>query len=85
MVSWIMGQRPCSKNRRPDDGMLHVGHWRDSVSDEKGQSELMGSIRCTRILFILVTTSQSHCLPLSLLLLSQPTGRSEDPHQYQYR
>ena len=54
-----------SKDWRPDDRMLHVGHWRNSVSSEKGQGELMGSIRCTQIPFILVTTNQSHCLPLS--------------------
>ena len=24
-----------SKEQRPDDGMLHVGHWRDSVSMRK--------------------------------------------------
>ena len=41
--------------------MLAIG----SVSDEKGQGELMGSICCTQIPFILVMTSQSHCLPLS--------------------
>ena len=30
-----------------------------------GQGELMGSIRCTRIPFILVVTNQSHLSPLS--------------------
>ena len=30
-----------------------------------GQGELMGSIRCTQIPFILVTTNQSHPSPLS--------------------
>ena len=31
---------------------------------EMGQGELMGSIRCTRIPFILVATDQSHLSPL---------------------
>ena len=61
-----------SKDRRPDDGMLHVGHRRSSVLDEKGQSELMGSIHCTRIPFILVVTSRSHHSPLSLLYSADP-------------
>ena len=56
-----------SKDWRPDDGMLHVGRWRNSVSTEKGQSELMGSIHCTRIPFILAVTSQSLLSPLSIL------------------
>ena len=46
-----------SEDWRPDDGMLHVGHWRNSVSSEKGQGELMGSIRCTRIPLILAMTT----------------------------
>ena len=61
-----------SKDRRPDNRMLHVGHWRNSVLSEKGQGELMGSICCTQIPFILVTTSQSHCSPLSLLYSADP-------------
>ena len=32
---------------------------------EMGQGELLGSIRCTRIPFILVAISQSHLSPLS--------------------
>ena len=38
---------------------------RNSVLSEMGQGELMGSIRCTRIPFILVAISQSHLSPLS--------------------
>ena len=52
--------------------MLHVGHWRNSVSNEKGQGKLMGSIHCTQIPFILIVISQSHCLPLSLLYSANP-------------
>ena len=48
--------------------MLAIG----SVSDEKGQGELMGSICCTQIPFILVMTSQSHHLPLSLPYSANP-------------
>ena len=36
-----------------------------SVLSEMGQGELMGSIHCTRIPFILVAISQSHLSPLS--------------------
>ena len=56
-----------SKDKRPDDGILHVGHWRNSVLSKKGQGKLMGSIRCMQIPFILVVTSQSYHLPLSPL------------------
>ena len=57
-----------SKDRRSDDGMLHVGHEEYSVLDEKGHNELIGFIRCTWIPFILVVlTNQSHCPPLSFL------------------
>ena len=38
---------------------------RSIVVSEMGQGELMGSIHCTWIPFILVTTSQSHLSPLS--------------------
>ena len=53
-----------SKDCRLDDGMLEQRHERYSVLSEMGQGKLMGSIRCTRIPFILVTTNQSHLLPL---------------------
>ena len=54
-----------TKDRRTDDWVLDVGYWRNSVSSEKGQSELMGSICCTQIPLILVMTGQSHHSPLS--------------------
>ena len=54
-----------SKDQRPDDGVLHVGHEKYSVLTEMGQGELMGSIRCTQIPFILIMTNQSHLSPLS--------------------
>ena len=38
----------------------------------KGQSELMGSICCTQIPFILIAISQSHCLPLLVLYSANP-------------
>ena len=61
-----------SEDQRPDDGMLHVGHGRDGVSSEKGQGKLMGSICCTQIPFILITISQSHHSPLSVLYSANP-------------
>ena len=48
-----------TKDWRTDDWVLHVGHWRNSVSSEKGQGELMGSIRYTQIPLILIGTSRS--------------------------
>ena len=54
-----------SEDQRPDDRVLHVGHERYSEVSEMGQGKLMGSIRCTRIPFILITTGQSHLSPLS--------------------
>ena len=55
------------KDQRTNDWMLHDWPLRHSVLSEIGQSELMGSIRCTQIPLILVTTNQSH-----LSLLSRP-------------
>ena len=56
-------------DRSPKVAALMIGCWsRDiwfSVLTEMGQGELMGSICCTRIPFILVETGQSHLLPLS--------------------
>ena len=56
-------------DRSPKVAALMIGCWSKdiwtSVLPEMGQGELMGSIRCTRIPFILVATSQSHLLPLS--------------------
>ena len=65
-----------SKDWRPDDRVLHVGHEKYSVSTEMGQGELMGSICCTQIPFILIMTSQSHLLPLLDLYSADP---QEDP------
>ena len=42
------------------------------MSSEKGQGELMGSIRCTQIPLILIATNQSHCLPLLILYSADP-------------
>ena len=55
---------------------LMIGCWsRDiwtSGLSEMGQGELMGSIRCTRIPFILVAINQSHLSPLSEPYSSNP-------------
>ena len=63
MVSEIVGL-DCS----PKVAALMIGCWSKdiwtSVLSEMGQGELMGSIRCTRIPFILVVISQSHLSPL---------------------
>ena len=61
-----------SKDWRPDDGMLHVGHWRYSVSNKKGQGELMEFIHCTWIPFIFIKIDQSYHLPLSILYSADP-------------
>ena len=56
-------------DRSPKVTALMIGCWSKdiwtSVLSEMGQGKLMGSIRCTRNPFILVTTSQSHLSPLS--------------------
>ena len=53
----------------PKVAALIIGCWSKdiwtSALSEMGQGELMGSIRCTRIPFILVVISQSHLSPLS--------------------
>ena len=71
MVIEIIGL-DCS----PKVAALMIGCWSKdiwtSVSSEMGQGELMGSIRCTRIPFILVATSQSHLSPLSKPYPSNP-------------
>ena len=63
MVSKIVGW-DCS----PKVTALMIGCWSKdiwtSVLSEMGQGKLMGSIRCTRIPFILVVTSQSYLSPL---------------------
>ena len=74
MVSWMVGC--CTSSPKTAD--LMMGCWsrdiRYSVSSEMGQSELMGSIRCTRIPFILIAISQSHLLPLSRPYSANPPG-----------
>ena len=42
------------------------------MSSEKGQGNLMGSIHCTWIPFILIAINQSHCLPLLVLYSANP-------------
>ena len=63
-------------DRSPKVAALMIGCWsRDmwtSGSSEMGQDELMGSIRYTRIPFILIETSQSHLSPLSESYSSNP-------------
>ena len=55
---------------------LMIGCWRRDIwtsgSSEMGQGELMGSIRCTQIPFILVMISQSHLSPLSKSYSANP-------------
>ena len=55
---------------------LMTGCWRrdiwTSALSEMGQGELMGSIHCTQIPFILVAINQSHLLPLSEPYSSNP-------------
>ena len=48
------------KGGRLDDWILEQRHRWSSVMSEMGQGELMGSIRCTGIPFILVAINQSH-------------------------
>ena len=55
-----------------DDWMLKKRHSWNSVLSEMGQGELMGSIRCTRIPFILVVINQSHLSPLLKSYSSNP-------------
>ena len=59
MVSEIVG-----RDRSPKVADLMIGCWTKdiwtSVLSEMGQGELMGTIHCTRIPFILITISQSH-------------------------
>ena len=63
MVSEIVGL-----DRSLKVAALMIGCWSKdiwiSVLSEMGQGELMGSIRCTRIPFILVVINQSHLSPL---------------------
>ena len=63
-------------DRSPKVAALMIGCWsRDiwtSGLSEMGQGELMRSIRCTRIPFILIVISQSHLSPLSKPYSSNP-------------
>ena len=52
--------------------MLEKRHRWSSVLSEMGQGELMGSVHCTRIPFILVVINQSHLLPLSKSYSANP-------------
>ena len=56
---------PIPEGGRLDDWMLEKRHRWSSALSEMGQGGLMGSIRCTRIPFILVAINQSHLSPLS--------------------
>ena len=59
----------------PKMANLIIGCWDKDMSSwlsEMGQGELMGSIRCTQIPFILVTINQSHLLPLSRSYSANP-------------
>ena len=71
MVSEIVGL-----DHSPKVTALMVGCWSKdiwtSALSEMGQGELMGSIRYTRIPFILATTNQSHLSPLSKSYSSNP-------------
>ena len=71
MVSEIVGL-----DRSPKVAALMIGCWSKdiwtSALSEMGQGELMRSICCTRIPFILATTNQSHLSPLSKSYSSNP-------------
>ena len=63
-------------DRSPKVAALMIGCWSKdiwtSALSEMGQGELIGSIRCTRIPFILIATNQSHLLPLSKSYSANP-------------
>ena len=71
MVNEIVGQ-----DRSPKVAALMTGRWSNdiwtSALTEMGQGELMETIRCTRIPFILVAINQSHLLPLSKSYSANP-------------
>ena len=70
MVSEIVGW-----DRSPKVTDLMIGCWSKDILvclSEMGQGELMGSICCTRIPFILVMINQSHLLPLSTSYSANP-------------
>ena len=73
-----------SEDQRPDDGMLHIGHEKYSVSMRKVKAswwDLSAVLRFPLSLSRLPITS----LTTIRTLLSQPTSRSKDPHRYRYR
>ena len=84
MVSEIVGW-----DRSPKVAALMIGCWSKdiwtSVLSEMGQGEVMGSIRCTWIAFYPRRDQPITSLTTIEVLLSQPTSRSEDPLQHQYR
>ena len=63
---------PLPKGCSLDDWMLEQRHGWISALSEMGQGELMGSIHCTWIPFILTVISQSHLSPLSKSYSSNP-------------
>ena len=65
-----------SEGGQLDDWMLKKRYRWNSVLSEMGQGELMGSICCTQIPFILAMINQSH---LSLLLKPYSANPLEDP------
>ena len=64
--------RPLPKGHSFDDWMLKQRHGWTSALSEMGQGELMGSICCTWIPFILIAINQSHLSPLSKSYSSNP-------------
>ena len=72
-TGWLDNNHP---RQRPEDKWLGVECWQSLVvcRVRKGQGKSMGSIRCTQI------PSLATISPL----FSWPTGRSENPHRYQY-
>ena len=60
------------EGHRFDDWMLKKRHRWSSGLSEMGQGELMGSIHCIRIPFILIAISQSHLSPLSKSYSANP-------------
>ena len=61
---WNCRPRLFSEGCCFDDWVLEKRHRWASRLSEMGRGELMGSIHCTRIPFILIVISQSHLLPL---------------------
>ena len=71
----ICYQRVSGRYFQPEPAMYsRCFHWFPGplTPSEISQGKLMGSIRCTRIPFILVTINQSHLLPLLKSYSSNP-------------